>query len=112
MEKPIVISSEWDGYSMYMVFMPSGSGHARLTIFDDGKAVMDTLVVLPEYRRKGLGTLLQLVREKIAKDKGVKYTYLFVEKRSWMRAWYSRRGYVYHGKFENDNKYVWLKKRL
>ena len=68
------------------------------------------LSVAEKHRKKGLGTELQKIREKFAKDNGFKKTQLWVRKGTWMYDWYLRRGYKYDSEYDEHND--WLKKDL
>lgn len=72
---------------------------------------LDSLSVCDDYRNKGIGTELQVIREDIARSKGFKYCVLWVKKGTWMRKWYKRRGYEYYKPFKKE-KAVWLRKKL
>lgn len=73
---------------------------------------LSDLNVDEDSRRKGYGLKLQLIREELALELGYKYTYLFVEKKSWMKKWYERRGYKYYSKYREDKKMVWMRKKI
>ena len=97
-----------------------GSAMGRVYGFydDDKFMVLDTLLVNEGSRKKGIGTSLQEIRENYAKDRGCKYTLLWVEKDSWIMKWYERRGYVYSCDCDTKTNSalkensVWMKKEL
>lgn len=65
------------------------------------------LKVEPPYRNKGLGNALMNLCENPHVSDTVM---LWVEKDSWMQAWYERRGYEYH--CEKDDEFIWMIKHL
>ena len=103
-----------EGNCNFIGFMEStGVAYARAYTFDDDKMTfyLDNLSVNLDFRNNGLGTMLQEKREQIAKEKGYKYTMLWVKKGTWMRKWYKRRGYKYYKPYKKENG-VWLRKTL
>ena len=103
-----------EDYGDFTGFMEvNGLAYARAYTFNDDKTTfyLDSLSVCENVRGLGYGTELQKVREKIAKEKGYKYTMLWVKKWTWMRKWYKRRGYNYYKPYKAENA-VWLRKKL
>lgn len=72
--------------------------------------LLSDLHVSEAYRLNGIGLALQELREKIGRDRGCTRSCLWVERDSWMRGWYERRGYQYLCRYSDDH--VWLKKKL
>lgn len=73
--------------------------------------ILSSLKVEPDYRKKGIGTLLQEVREQIGRDVKATHCNLRVKKSSWMHDWYLRRGYIDFDK-HGHRGYIWMMKRL
>lgn len=105
-------SADWG--SSILIMEKHGRAFARMYWYnDDNESVMmDWLDVYEEYRRNGLGTTLQEIREDIARKIGAKKTYLWVHKDTWMHEWYKRRGYVDYAIYENENNAIWMEKTL
>jgi GNAT superfamily N-acetyltransferase len=91
-----------------------GQCFARAYWYNEDKEsfYLNWLSVSPEDRKKGLGTELQIIREKIAKLVGAKFTYLQVEQNSWMHNWYERRGYLTEDNPPNEDNLVWMRKEI
>ncbi len=100
-----------NGMEVIGVMEVNGLAYARAYAFLDDKKTfyLDSLSVCEKVKRLGYGTKLQEMREKIAKEKGYKYTMLWVKKGTWMRKWYGRRGYTYYKPYKEE-KAVWLRK--
>lgn len=96
------------------VMHKDGKGFARLYWWTDepDSVYLSDLSVSDEYRNSGIGTELQEIREEIGRKRGTKWYRLWVEKGTWMRKWYARRGYTYWKKMSDDVNNMWLKKRL
>lgn len=92
----------------------NGKAHSRVYWYsdDDTTVYLDNLSVSPNWRRKGLGTKLQKIREKIGFDIGARTSCLWVKKDTWMHDWYRRRGYVDHQDNEAEDDTIWMKKSL
>jgi len=99
--------------SGFYLMEENGIAHARGYYYHDDLEIfyLDSLSVDVDHRRKGIGTNLQNIRERIAKEKGCKYVMLWVEKDTWMVKWYERRGYKYHSEYPEENG-AWMKKEL
>ena len=107
--------SSWNReVEMIRIMEKSGKAFARVYWYlDDSNSIyLDSLSVSEVYRRKGLGTKLQEMREDIGRLRSAKYSYLWVEKGSWMEEWYKRRGYSYYKEYEDLNNHVWMRKEL
>lgn len=91
----------------------TGVAYARAYTFNEDTKTfyLDSLSVDEKHRRLGYGTKLQKIREQIAKEKGYKYTMLWVVKGTWMRKWYKKRGYKYYKPYKEENA-IWLRKVL
>ena len=99
---------------MIRIMEKSGKGFARIYWYlDDPNSVyLDSLVVSDNFRKLGLGRTLQELREGIGVCRLAKYSYLWVEKDSWMEEWYKRRGYSYYKDYEQLNNCIWMRKKL
>lgn len=105
-----------DGVQMYNAWITEKNGHAfaKAYWFDDDTTTiyLSELSVNEGHRNKGIGLQLQLIREEIGREIGAKYAVLWVDKKSWMRKWYDRRGYKYFKKRDHDTTTMWLRKKL
>jgi GNAT superfamily N-acetyltransferase len=115
--KHISSSNNW-GVSI-LIMESRGKAFARIYWFNDKEeddeedtVYLDMLSVNEEERRKGIGTKLQDIREKIGKRGGATYSCLWVYKNTWMYEWYKRRGYKEIGKNESEKNAVWMRKKL
>lgn len=70
------------------------------------------LEVQTEHRIKGIGNKLLSFCETAARDLGVTKTLLWVDKQSWMREWYNRKGYSDLMSHKKHKGCIWMKKRL
>lgn len=90
-------------------------GVAKASVYwylDDSSTVyLSNLVVFPQFRNKGIGEKLQVMREQIGKDINAKSACLWVKKGTWMYDWYQRRGYS-DIKDHEQNGFVWMSKSL
>ncbi len=86
---------------------------ASIYCYLDGNSAvfLSNLKVEPDYQKKGIGTFLQDIREQIGRDVKATHSNLWVKKRSWMRDWYKRRGYIEYGPHPQKG-YIWLRKSL
>lgn len=91
-----------------------GSSFARLYWYheDMSNVYLDSMSVNEEARRKGLGTKMQEIREKIGVQLGFSTSHLWVEKDSWMNEWYKRRGYKNGKIYKGEKNVTWMKKTL
>lgn len=102
-------------YEAKLWFMDcNGKAHAKLYWFHDDpeKIFLSELSVLPDSRRIGIGTELQIIREQIGISLGFKKSFLWVVKGTWMEEWYKRRGYVFHKEHKKEENAIWLEKEL
>lgn len=91
-----------------------GKAFCSLTFFDDDKTygVLESLSVHESVRNKGVATKLMELCENTCRKRGCKQSWLYVDKSTWMREWYKRRGYAYGGKYKQLENNIWLKKEL
>ena len=106
------VNNESWGVSIF-IMEKNGNAMAHCYYYNDCQKViyLDTLNVSEEYRRQGLGTKLQEIREDIGRSVEAKKSMLFVDKNSWMHEWYKRRGYIDEEKCENPD-FIWMEKKL
>jgi GNAT superfamily N-acetyltransferase len=84
----------------------------RIYWYDDRDSLyMDSLDVSEAHRGKGIGTYLQEYREDRARQMGYDKTMLWVKKGTWMVDWYTRRGYVFHDEYLEEDA-IWMLKKL
>ena len=97
-----------------LIMEESGKAFCRAYRYNDDNTTiyLDWLSVDPEYRKQGLGTLLQEIRENIGRHLGYSKACLWVEIGSWMHDWYTRRGYKDWVKHKTDEKSIWMHKAL
>ena len=94
----ITLRAEFDEHdgpdTRYIVLLDDGFPVAtsRLYPIDQERAMIGRVVVLPEYRNKGLGSLVMAETEKWAKELGHKIT--VVESRDNKVEFYEKLGYV------------------
>lgn len=106
------------GMDSYIEFVyvkdETDGGMGRVYWFHDDtkEIILDSLFVVPERRKQGIGKTIQLVREEIGRGIGAEIAMLWVDSESWMRKWYERRGYEYHAPFRDDMSKVWMSKNL
>ena len=94
----IPLHVEFDGYdtpeTKYIVivddFLPIAT--CRLYVIDDSKVMLGRIVVLPEYRGQGIGTMVVKEAEKWAKELG--FTTSVLESRENKIPFYETMGYV------------------
>ena len=106
------LKTDWGAYYMFME--KNGIAFGRAYIYKDqpDRIFLDSLSVEPKYRGNHYGTQMQVIREKLGKKKGCKYSFLYVKKGTWMVKWYKRRGYKYHSKVKDQTGKIWMKKKL
>jgi len=104
--------TDWGTYFYFIE--KKGIVFGRAYIYDDQpeRIFLDSLSVLKKYRGNHYATKMQVIREKFGKKKGCKYAYLYVKRKSWMRKWYKRRGYVFVEVKKDNDQYIWMKKPL
>lgn len=79
---------------------------------DDSSTVyLSNLVVYPQFRNKGIGKKLQVIREQIGKDLNANTSCLWVKNKTWMHEWYKKRGYS-DLKDHEQKGFVWMSKSL
>jgi N-acetylglutamate synthase-like GNAT family acetyltransferase len=78
---------------------------------DDPTSIyLNSLFVSKHYRQKGRGNNLLKFVEQFGRENGCTHCYLWAKSDSWMVDWYSRRGYRFHSKRDDDH--VWMVKEL
>ena len=102
-----------DGFSFSIMEQEGNAfGHAYIYKVNNSVIFLDMLSVSPKYRRQGIGTKLQELREQIGRDYGAKFSKLFVNKNSWSCEWYKQRGYDFNGFRHYRPDHVWMIKNL
>ena len=86
----------WWGYS-WVLMLDDGSGCVDVQ-FDiwHNNGFINNLIVLEEYRKQGIGTMLVETAEEVIRNEGKPQSRLFAEKmsgREWIIEWYKRLGY-------------------
>lgn len=104
-------------FSSVMFMEKNGRAFGRVSWYhDDGDYIyLDSLSVTKSARNRGIGTTLQVLREKIGINLGAKYACLYVKGNSWMHDWYLRRGYEFykdHDDYSKEENMIWLRKTL
>ncbi len=91
-----------------------GKAFARISWYtgEPTTAHFDMLSVEEKYRKHGLGTELQILREEIAIERGFTEVELWVKKDMWMHEWYQRRGFIDIKEDEYESNMLWMKKKL
>ena len=104
---------ETEETTVYFIMGFNGICFARAYIYKDtpDTIVLDMLSVSENARGFRIGTMLQEYRERLGRNLGCKYSFLWVRKRTWQRKWYERRGYKYHSQYPEE-KSVWMHKIL
>ena len=100
--------NEWIWGKTWVIITEDGSGIIRVSQDPEEGVVLSGLSVLPDYRRKGIGTSLvreaeRIVKEEIGANEDIT---LFVE--SWNKeliGWYSWLGY---SAYDYDKDYTYL----
>ena len=84
-----------------------------LYVYNDDRDTfyLSNVNVAPEARGKGIGDKLLDIACEEAKKYNAKTICLKVLKKTWVRDWYSRHGYE-EFTYDDDVKYVWMKKSL
>ena len=80
-------------------------------IDDSSTVYLSNLVVHPQFRNKGIGEKLQVIREQIGKDLNANTSCLWVKNGTWMHEWYQRRGYS-DLKDHEQKGFIWMTKPL
>lgn len=103
------------GSAHWIYFMgKDGNSFASMYWFNDdtNMAMICNLSVYRSRRKRGIGTELQEIREKIAVILGATTVSLHVMKNSWMKQWYERRGYKYHSEYRLKKGNIWMQKKV
>lgn len=102
-------------------------GHSTVFIASDGKSIIDLsvnkeypehgclrcLMVHNSVRHQGRATEIMKIAEKEAQLRGLKYTFLDVNKSQWLKEWYERLGYeVTRENEESKGQTVSMTKKL
>lgn len=92
----------------------TGIAFAKVYWYDDDQITvyLSSLSVNLECRQQGIGLELQLIREEIGRLLKAEYSCLCVDKDSWMKEWYERRGYQFIKEDDDENQFIWLRKKL
>jgi len=97
------------------LFTIKADGVAEASVYwylDDSSTIyLCNLVVYPQFRNKGIGEKLQVIREQIGKDLNANTSCLWVKNGTWMHEWYQRRGYSYLKDHEQKG-FIWMIKPL
>jgi len=80
-------------------------------IDDISTVYLSNLIVNSNYRNKGIGEQLQIIREQIGKYLNANNSCLWVKKESWMHQWYKRRGYLDFKDYK-QKEFVWMIKSI
>ena len=104
----IVHRNEWIWGKTWVIVAEGGAGLIKISQDEDDGVVLSGLSVLPDHRRKGIGTSLVREAERIIKEEigeGEDIT-LFVEsKNKELVGWYERLGYSV---YDYDKDYTYL----
>lgn len=97
-----------------LIMEKNGIAFARICWYhnDTDNIYLSYLSVEEKFRKTGIGTELQDIRENIGIKIGSLFANLCVERYSWMYEWYKRRGYEDNIADKNDPDYIWMKKQL
>ena len=100
--------------SSILIMEKSGKAFSRIYWYNDDNTTvyLDYLSVDEDIRRKGIGTIMQVMREKIGITLGATTSCLWVNKNTWMHDWYKRRGYEDWKNHEQEENAVWMRKSL
>lgn len=101
------------GFTVF-IMAENGNAFARAYWFkDDLETIyLDWLSVNEVNRKEGIGTELQLIRERIGVNNGATKSVLWVEKNTWQHEWYKRRGYVDLKPYEKEENAIWMEKLI
>lgn len=85
---------------------------ASLYNYNDNRKIfyIANLNVKKEHRRKGYGLMLLKALESMAKSSYGDVVMLRCLRKSWKYNWYKREGYVDYQ--SDDNKYIWMVKKI
>ena len=103
-----------NGYRYLWFMTDHGEGHCNIYHYEGTDyGVLSNLSVEENHRKRGIGTALQVERERVLKEySGLKDAWLWVDKGSWMQSWYERRGYIYDSENKDEEGTIWMKKEL
>lgn len=110
-----VIESEWEWGTSIHITSHDGKALAKLTIDnkDRDEGFIYDVNTHADVRQSGYATMILDKAELEAKQHSVKRLYLWVERGSWMEAWYRRRGFVDEDFMEPPSEStLWLVKFL
>lgn len=102
---------------VFFIMNKNGNSFVSLyTFYDTSKKEYEDIYIsylsVHSYsRKKGLGTEIIKLCEKIATELNTKFLYLAVIKDSWMQKWYEKLGFEYDCECDLEN-HIWLKKKL
>lgn len=105
--------SEWPTmHKNYMMAFDAGGFMELYWYKENPKFCIQNLHVLPHARKNGVGNKLLEAAEANARGNGFDELYLFVDKDSWQKEWYERKGFEYHDDFEDDENVIWMVKSV
>jgi N-acetylglutamate synthase-like GNAT family acetyltransferase len=101
-------------FTSIFIIEKSGKAIARAYFYHDDTNIiyLDMLSIDTDIRQQGIGTKLQIIRENIGLILGANTSCLWAKKDTWMYDWYKRRGYEDYKPYEDDERYMWMKKTL
>lgn len=104
--------SPWGG--SILIMEKYGKAFGRIYWFNDDNTTvyLDWLSVDEDIRRQGVGTKLQIMREKMGVELGAATSCLWVVKDTWMHDWYKRRGYEDGMDYNGEENAIWMNKSL
>jgi ribosomal protein S18 acetylase RimI-like enzyme len=98
---------EWGDSIMVMDRM--GRAFCKTYWFNDDETTiyLTELVVVEEYRNRGIASRLLTTHLRVAETHKLK-SQLCVKEDTWMKAWYKRKGYKYIAKHQTEEDYIWM----
>jgi len=107
-----ILSETWG--NAILIMEKEGKAFGRIYWYhDDNPTVyLDNLSVEYKFRKQGLGTKLQKIRENIGICLGANTSCLWVKKDVWMYEWYKRREYIDFQNYSDEENAIWMKKSL
>jgi len=108
----IIHHNYWYWGQSYIITIDNGNGVVNIQISDDDtkRGCISGLSVSKKARNKGLGNILLIEAEKLARKLKLEEVYLTAEKNSFTFDWYKRHGFV---KDNYRSKYLYrLRKRV
>ena len=108
----IIHHNYWYWGQSYIITIDNGKGVVNIQISNDDKerGCINGLSVAKRYRNQGLGDILLIEAQNLAKKLRLKEVYLTTEKNSFTFEWYKRKGFV-KDNYRNKNLYR-LRKRV